>query len=278
MQTRPYPFGDIQHPACVRDRAARRGHCRRVARPARRRTDQAFDLLHALDGVLGSAARSAAPSSSPSRLPGTARSYSALDPEGLGPPGQVLGAGNAPSSPWRAISSARSRAPARCAAAAPAPTTPQPRRGMETARPQPGQPACASAITGSRRPTCGRHARRRLALGTGTPVRRPRQDHRRPPAPRARYPRPGSPLLRAVPVTLGTKHRAQLRPSRLAWQRRGGKPSQNRRLVCSDHGPRTSNSATCSAIACSAGSPIPRTVADGTDTGTIDRTGRVCFR
>jgi hypothetical protein len=36
----------------------------------------------------------------------------------------------------------------------------------------------------------------------------------------------------------------------------GVKPSQNRRLVSSDHGPGTSNSATCSAIACSARSPI----------------------
>jgi hypothetical protein len=56
---------------------------------------------------------------------------------------------------------------------------------------------------------------------------------------------------------------------------RKGLPSQNRRLVSSDHGPKTSNSAARPAIACSARSPIPRTVADGTDTNTkIDRARR----
>jgi hypothetical protein len=51
----------------------------------------------------------------------------------------------------------------------------------------------------------------------------------------------------------------------------GVKPSQNRRLVSSDHGPRTSNSTTCCAIACSARFTDTRTVTDGTDTK-IDQT------
>jgi hypothetical protein len=48
------------------------------------------------------------------------------------------------------------------------------------------------------------------------------------------------------------------------------KHSQNPRLVSSDHGPTTSNSTTCSAIACSTRFTDVRTVTDGTDTK-IDR-------
>jgi hypothetical protein len=55
-------------------------------------------------------------------------------------------------------------------------------------------------------------------------------------------------------------------PADSAASAAGVKPSQNCRLVSSDHGPRTSNSATRPAIACSVRFADTRTVADGTDT------------
>jgi hypothetical protein len=54
----------------------------------------------------------------------------------------------------------------------------------------------------------------------------------------------------------------------------GVKPSQNRRVVSSDHGPRALNSATRAAIACSVRFTDTRTVADGTGTS-IDRAGHL---
>ena len=221
----------------------------------------------------GSRARSAAPSSSPSRAASaTARRYSLLRPEdsGRAGPGCAAGGTRRPGRGGRSAQRAAGR-PARCAAAAPAPTMPQPRRanGNRTAA------ARAAAPARRQSPGCGgpppaSHARRRPAPGTGTPVRRLHQDHRRQPAPRVRYPRPGSPLLQrgASHPRHRTPCAAPARP--LACQRGGVKPSQNRRLVSSDHGPRTSNSATRPAIACSVRFTDTRTVADGTDTN-IDR-------
>jgi hypothetical protein len=90
----------------------------------------------------GSIARSAAPSSSPSRAASaTARRYSLLRP-GRSRWSRARVCGGGTRRPGRSGRSAQRAAgrPARCAAAAPAPTMPRPRRGMETARPQPGQP------------------------------------------------------------------------------------------------------------------------------------------
>ena len=71
-----------------------------------------LDLLHPLDGLAGSKPRSAAPPSSLSRAASaTARRYSLLRPgSSRSSRTSVRGGGNAPSWPWRAISSARSRA------------------------------------------------------------------------------------------------------------------------------------------------------------------------
>ena len=132
--------------------------------------------------------------------------------------------------------------------------------GMETAWPQPGQPGLRAAD----------HRVPAAHLRPATPVdvqrqnrplaRRLHQDHRRRPAPCVRYSRPGSPVLRRGASPLGTKHRVQLRPGRLACQRCGGEalPEPPARVQ--------------PAIACSSITDI-RAVADGADINHQHRSG-----
>jgi len=137
---------------------------------------------------------------------------------------------------------------------------------METARPQPGQPRLRA---GERRAPAAH-------LRPATPVDVQRQEPAHLRGGRIKItvagqhhtrgiPGLGHRCFGAAPVPLDTKHRGKPGPADPPASAAGVKSSQNRRLVSSDHGPRTSNSATRPAIACSARSPIPRTVADGTD-------------
>jgi hypothetical protein len=131
-------------------------------------------------------------------------------------------------------------------------------RGMETARAQPRQPRLRVAD----HPIPVAH----LRPATGIDIQRqePARLRRR----RLKITIAGHHQMRgipglghlyfgAAPVPLGTEDRVQPGPAGWPASTAGVKPSQNRRLVSSDHGPRTSNSATRLAIACSARSPIP---------------------
>ncbi len=235
-----------------------------------------LDLLHALDGLAGPIARSAAPSSSPSRAASaTAPQVLTLTARKIqAGPGCAAGGTRRPRRGGRSAQRAAEQ-PARCVAAAPAPTTPQPRRenGNRTAAARAAAPARRRS-PGPGGPPPASHARRRPAPGTGTPVGRPRQDHRHRPAPRAGYPRPGSPPLRR-----GASHpRNTVRspgPAGLAWQRCGSEALPEPPAGLQRPRPKTSNSATRRAIACSARftdttarqrmalTPAPRSIGSG---------------
>jgi len=126
-------------------------------------------------------------------------------------------------------------------------------RGMETARSQPGQP----------RLRIGHHRVPVAHLRPATPVDVSARNRHACAAAASRSPSPASTTCAVSPARV-TSDSARRQPHSARNTVRspglagspasaaGVKPSQNRRLVCSDHGPRPSNSAECSAIASSA--------------------------
>ena len=171
----------------------------------------------------------------------TARRYSLLRPgRSTSARARVHGAGTR--HPRRGGRSAPRAAgpPARCAVAAPAPTTPQPHtgNGNRTAAGRAAAPARQQSPHPGGPPPAS-HPRLRRAPGTGTPARPPHQDHRRQPALCARYPQPEPPpasARRQSPSAQNTVRSSG--PPGSPASAAGVKPSQNRRQVSSDHGPR----------------------------------------
>jgi hypothetical protein len=257
----PVSFGDLGvQPGFVPGQAAGCIGTPRHYQPGGERP-QSLNLLHALDGLTGverpqrRAIQQPAQGSlgdRPQILAPAARK-TPVEPK----PG-TWARGTRRPWPWRAINSAPSRAawPIRS------------RRDNTVGQPPPMANGNHPGLAQASRLGAGNHRVPAARLRPAPRVNAGRQQPARPrrgrlqvtltadPQPRGG---PGLGGLRfgAAPVLPGANTVRSPGPAGRPASTAGVKPSQNRRLASSDHGPQTSNPATYSAIACSAPSPIP---------------------